>query len=161
MLKKILLLAFLLLSFSFSDEKDYEMKFDKKTTCEIRKIKVYKNPIWVSKIDFSNGKNVYFCSTKSMFEFYFNPKKWKTFKQNKIEDLKNIIVTDFKTFKPINAKKAYFVYGSNQISPAGDDLVSFKSLNDAKIFMKKYNGKRVLKFNEIKNSLINLLNGRV
>ena len=61
----------------------------------------------------------------------------------------------------VDAKKAFFVYGSSKISPAGDDLVAFESKEDASNYSQNNNGKRIFSFSEVKNSLIRLLNGRI
>ena len=138
--------------------KEYKIEYDKNTTCLVRHLKLYKHPKWVAKIEVGNGKVVYFCSPKSMFEFYFQPGKWYEIGVKKEEDFKKIIVTDFNTLKPINAKKAYFVYGSKVISPAGDDLVAFSSKKDAKEFVREYGGTRIFSFDEVKYGLIKWLN---
>lgn len=163
MIKK-LLSSGLIISALFSSSllaNDLKMDFDRETIGEVRKIKLYKNPVWASKIDFANSKKAYFSSPKSMFEFFFNKRKWEKFDAKTIEDIDNIVVTDYVTMEPINAKKAYFVYGSHNISPAGDDLPSFKTLEEAETYMKKNHGRRIFRFSEISDGLIRLLNGRI
>lgn len=165
MKKNIVSIIFLIVNLfaisSFANNIKYEMNFTKDTTCEIRKIKLYQNPIWASKIDLKNGKSVFFCSPKSMFEFYYNEEKWVKFEVKDIVDFQNILVTDYKTSKIIDATKAFYVYGSNKTSPSGDDLVVFESKDDAMNYFETNNGKRILSFTEVKNSLIRLLNGRI
>ncbi len=145
----------------FSVEKKYFLTFDKNTTCLVRQIKVYKEPKWVSKIEVRNGKTIYFCSPKSMFEFYHRPGKWFDIGVKSERDFSKIVVTDYETVKPINAETAFYVYGSRITSPAGDDLPAFESESAAKKFAKKYNGKRVLNFDQVSDALIRLLNGRI
>ena len=137
------------------------MSYDKNTTGFIRNLKLYKYPSWVSKILLRSGREIYFSSPKSMFEFYLRPAKWPEFKIRSEDDFKAIYVTDFKTLKPIKAKGAFFVYGSNRVSPAGDDLVPFSSYQDAQNFMKSNNGKRIFSFKEVTQGLINWLNDRL
>ena len=165
MKKNLLKIAFLFFALfaisSFANEIKYEMNFTKETACEIRKIKLYENPVWASKIDLKDGKSVFFCSPKSMFEFYYNQEKWEIFGIKDISDFQNILVTDYKTLKIIDATKAFFVYGSNKTSPSGDDLVVFESKENAQNYAQNNNGKRILSFTEVKNSLIRLLNGRI
>ena len=96
-----------------------------------------------------------------MFEFYYNIQRWEAFDAKELADFKNILVTDYNTLKIIDARKSFFVYGSHNISPAGDDLVAFDSKEEAQKFLEKNNGKRILSFTEVKNSLIRLLNGRI
>ena len=160
-MKKIILGVLFFISCLFANEIKFDMNFTKDTSCEIRKIKLYQNPIWASKIEFKNGKNAFFCSPKSMFEFYFNEEKWKIFERESQSDFTNILITDYKTSKIVDAKKAFFVYGSSKISPAGDDLVAFESKEDASNYLQNNNGKRIFSFSEVKNSLIRLLNGRI
>lgn len=160
-MKKIMLGVLFFISCLFANEIKFDMNFTKDTSCEIRKIKLYQNPIWASKIEFKNGKNAFFCSPKSMFEFYFNEEKWKVFEIQSLSDFTNILVTDYKTSKIVDAKKAFFVYGSSKISPAGDDLVAFESKEDASNYLQNNNGKRIFSFDEVKNSLVRLLNGRI
>ena len=145
----------------FKVEKKYFLNYDKNTTCLVRHLKVYKEPKWVAKIEVRNGKIVYFCSPKSMFEFYHRPGKWFDVGVKSERDFSKMIVTDYATLKPIDAESAFYVYGSRAISPAGDDLPAFESEEEAKKFAAGYNGKRILKFDEVSDALIRLLNGRI
>ena len=161
----IVLLGGLLFAISevkpFQAEKKYFLSFDKNTSCLVRHILVYKDPKWVAKIKVRNGKTVYFSSPKSMFEFYHRPGKWFDVGVKNERDFSEIVVTDYETVQPINAETAFYVYGSRTTSPAGDDLPAFKNEKGAKKFAEAYSGKRILKFNEVSDSLIRLLNGRI
>lgn len=145
----------------FQTKKFYSMNYDKNTTGLVRHLKVYKAPEWVAKISVRNGKTVFFSSPKSMFEFYHRPGKWFDVGVKSERDFSEIVVTDYETLKPINAETAFFVYGSTAVSPAGDDLVPFATKKAAEKFAKQHSGKRILKFDEVKDSLIRLLNGRI
>jgi len=165
---KIILSIFISITFSFASKSllvsmpvNYKMDYTKDTMCLVRHLKVYKDPKWVAKVQLQNDKKVFFSSPKSMFEFYFRPGKWFDVGVKNEQDFKYIIVTDYATLKPINAKNAYFVYGSSITSPAGDDLVAFSSEQKAKDFAKKNNGKRVFRFTEVSDALIRLINGRI
>jgi len=154
---KLILVALLVSSSLFS----YEMDYDKNTTGLVRHLKVYKHPKWISKVELSGGREIYFSSPKSMFEFYHRPGKWDYLHLKSEEDIETIIVTDFNTQKLINAKGSFFVYGSNVTSPSGDDLPAFDSYKDATRFSNVHHGARVLGFREVSNGLIKLLNGAI
>ena len=139
----------------------YEMDYTKDTTCVVRHMKVYKDPKWVSKIELTNGKKLFFVSPKSMMEFYHRPGKWFDIGVKSEADFKDILVTDFTTLKPINAKGAFYVYGGNEISPAGDDLPAFATYESAENFSKAHHGKRIMHFKDISDALIRLINGRI
>ena len=156
-MKKVILSAILFSSLLSS----YEMDYNNDTLGLVRQIKVYKEPRWVSKIELTNGKKLFFISPKSMIEFYQRPGKWDHIGVKSESDFKDIIVTDFKTGKPIDAMGAFYIYGTNVISPAGDDLIPFSSYQDAKEFSKINRGQRIFSFKEISPALINLINGRI
>jgi nitrous oxide reductase accessory protein NosL len=171
-MKKILISLLILLSFIWAEnnqttwkaedvKKTYTLTYDKNTTCLVRHFKVYKEPKWVAKIEIRNGKTVFFSSPKSMFEFYHRPGKWFDVGVKSERDFSKIVVTNYKNLKPIDGEKAFYVYGSRAISPAGDDLPAFQSKEQAESFSKKYAGKRIMKFDEVSDALIRLLNGRI
>lgn len=161
MYKKLFLSLLILSTLSLASNESYKIDFDKESSCVVRKIKVYQEPKWAAKIELANGKKLFFCSPKSMIEFYQRPGKWFDIGVKSESDFKDILVTDFETLKPINARGAFFVYGSNVTSPAGDDLVPFASYEAAKTWAAAHNGKRVLAFNQISDALIRLLNGKI
>lgn len=141
--------------------KIYTISYDKNTTGLVRHLQLAKDPKWVAKIETRGGKTVYFSSPKSMFEFYFRPGKWFDIGVKSERDFSQIVVTDYSTGKAIDGESAYYIYGSHATSPAGDDLVAVGSKKEAEKFAQKYNGKRVLKFDEVSDALIRLLNGRL
>ena len=156
-MKKIVLLSVFVLSFLHAQSIEYT----KDDTCLIRKVKVYKDPRWVAKVVTIQDKSVYLSSPKSMFEYIYAAPRWPEFGALNENDMKSIQVTDFKTLDAIDAKTAYYVYGGNITSPGGDDLVPFAKKSDAQEYMKKHNGKRILRFSEVSIALINLINGRI
>ena len=178
-MRKIFMVLFLLSSFTFATsesnqsdtnkttwttqpiEKTYTLDYDKNTTCLVRHFKVYKEPKWVGKIETRGGKIVYFSSPKSLFEFYHRPGKWFDIGVKSERDFSKIVVTDYETLKPIDAEKAFYVYGSRAISPAGDDLVALETKESAEAFSEEYSGKRIFTFDKVSAALIRLLNGRI
>jgi len=127
--------------------------------CLIRKIKVYENPMWIASIKVRSGKVIYFSSPKSMFEFYYRPGKWPEYNVKSDNDMR-IHVTAYNNLEKILARDAFYVYGSTEISPGGDDLIPFKTKADAQKFYDKHSGKRIFTFKDTSAALINYLNGR-
>jgi len=155
---KLIIGMLLLTSLLFS----YEIKYNKDAVGQVRHLKLYKYPLWVSEIDLSNGKKVLFSSPKGMFEFYLHPASWyDDYHITSEQDFKDIYVTDYATGKAVKAKGAFYVYGSDVTSPGGDDLVAFDSYKAAEEFSKKHHGARVLGFREVNYGLIKLLNGAI
>ena len=140
----------------------HDIEYNKDSVGFIRHLKLYEYPLWIAEIDLKSGQKVLFSSPKGMFEFYLHPASWFDDYHIKSEaDFKELYVTDYATAKPIKAKGAFFVYGSDITSPAGDDLVAFDSYKAAEKFSKKHNGARILGFREVNYGLIKLLNGAV
>jgi len=154
---KIVLAAVMLLTL-LQAEKIHVNKGDH---CLIRKIDVSKYPQWVAKVVTIQNKTAYFSSPKSMFEYIFSAARWPELGALNSNDLKSVQVSDFKTGDAIDAKTAYYVYGSRKTSPGGDDLVPFRSKSDAEAFVKRNGGARILRFSDISLALINLINGRI
>ncbi len=128
--------------------------------CLIRQVEIYKHPTWIASAS-TRSKTVYFSSPKSMFEYYFQPIRWTSVGAINSKDILSLKVTDYNTLDAIDAKKAFYVYGSNRTSVGGDDLPAFATKKSAETFAQKYNGKRVLAFDEISLALVNLINGRI
>lgn len=81
MIKKLLIIA-LTVGALFGAK----MEISKDATCLIRKIKVYQAPEWALTIQVRSGETIYFSSSKSMFEFYFEPGHWSEY-QVKQDDI--------------------------------------------------------------------------
>lgn len=156
-MKKILGLLFFSIAILFAKPLDY----DENTTCFVRHVKIAEHSKWACKVVLKDNQKFFFSSPKSMLEFYLHPGRWADVGIKSETDFKEIYITDYKTQEVADARKAFFVYGANVISVAGDDLVAFEKEGDAKEFASKHNGKRVIPFNQITLPLINLLNGKI
>ena len=110
----------------------------KEDKCPVCGMLLYKYPRWISRIEY-NDKNVSFDGVKDMMKYYFEH-------QNNI---KNMLVQEYYTQKVINAKKAYYVIGSDIYGPMGNELIAFKDEASAKRFYLDHRGKKILKFDEI------------
>jgi hypothetical protein len=136
---------------------------DKKEHDLICGIQPYKNPRWMSEIELTNGKKLHFASVKCMMLFYYKNTKWHDLGYDKRpkdgEDfIKELRVQDYNTLKVIDAKKAYYIFGSHIMSPKGDDLIPFQYKKDAENFMKENGGHKILTWKNFKLNLFDLLN---
>jgi nitrous oxide reductase accessory protein NosL len=156
MIKKVLLAVLVLSSLVFAET--YHVSKDELGL--IRKVKVYKEPKWIASIKVRSGKEIFFCSPKSMFEFYHIPGKWPEYNVKADSDMR-IYVTDFVTLEKIEGRDAFYVYGSTSTSPAGDDFVAFKTKKDAQRFADANHGKRIFPFKDVSSALVNYLNGNL
>ena len=80
----------------------------------------------------------------------YNPKK-------RTGDIEGIWVTDYYTLRLIDAKKAFYVVGSDLLGPMGRELIPHINAKAAKNFLKDHEGKKILKFDEVNIDLIESL----
>ncbi len=111
--------------------------------CPICGMFVKNHPKWVSMIEEGN-KKYYFDGVKDMLKFIF--------KSNK--EFKNIYVTDYFTTKKVDARKAYFVVGSDVYGPMGKELVAFESDEAAYNFKNDHFGKKVMLFSQLTDEVL-------
>jgi nitrous oxide reductase accessory protein NosL len=120
----------------------------KDAKCPVCGMFVHKYPKW-SALAISKDHKHYFDGNKDFFKFIFEPKHF-----GHDEVISELFVTDYYTLKKIEAKKAYYVVGSNVLGPMGHELISFEKLEDAKVFKREHLGKAIYEFNEIRKNLV-------
>jgi nitrous oxide reductase accessory protein NosL len=106
-------------------------------------------PDWACVVEVGK-KRLYFDGVKDMMRFYLSLDRYH-FKR---ENISKILVQDFYTLKPIDAKKALYVVGSNIKGPMGWDFIPFGELKYAKIFLNDHKGREIIKFDDITPKLI-------
>ena len=130
-------------------------KPSKKDKCPVCGMFVYKYPGWVAQIIFTDGSVVFFDGAKDFFKFYFDIKKYSPEKSQK--DIAAIYVSEYYEMKLIKAESAFFVIGSDVYGPMGHELIPFANRADAEEFMNDHKGRRILKFEGVKPTVIKKL----
>lgn len=102
---------------------------------------------WVAQIIFSDGAYAVFDGPKDMFRYYFNLPKYNPPKKQ--ADIQTIYVTEYYSTKLMDARKLFYVAGSDVLGPMGAEFVPLESEQKAREFMKDHSGKKILKFSEI------------
>lgn len=146
LLLAILYMLFLSLPLSFATDKKpvAVKKSDKCPVCGMF-VSGYKN--WLAEIIFSDGTYAAFDGPKDMFRYYLDLKKYNPSKT--ASDISAIYITEYYSTELTDARKVFFVLGSNVNGPMGAELVPLASETAAKEFLKDHKGKKVLKFNEV------------
>ena len=141
-----LCMLFLSLPLSFAaDKKPVSVKkSDKCPVCGMF-VSSYKN--WLAEIIFTDGTYAVFDGPKDMFRYYLDIKKYNPSKTT--SDISTIYITEYYSTELTDARKVFFVFGSDVNGPMGAELVPLASEKAAKEFMKDHKGKRILKFNEV------------
>lgn len=131
-----------------------QIEVPKEVKCPVCGMFVEKYPKWAAVIDVE-GKRYYFDGVKDMMKFYIFDVDFP-FNRNKIS---HIDVTDFYTLEAIDAKKAFYVIGSDVYGPMGNELIPFLTKEAADNFMRDHRGEKILFFNDITPQLVMGLDG--
>ena len=131
-----------------------QIEVPKKAKCPVCGMFVAKYPKWAAYIE-ADSRNYYFDGVKDMMKFYIFDVDFP-FNRNKITQIK---VTDFYTIEAIDAKKAFYVIGSDMYGPMGNELVPFSSQDAAQNFMRDHRGKMIILFEDITPHLVMGLDG--
>jgi len=126
----------------------------KNVKCSVCGMFVHSYSNWVSTISFKNHTH-YFDGVKDMMKFYFKP-IYYTHNHTKNEFI-SIMVSDYYTLNAIDAKSAFYVYGSNVYGPMGNELIAFYSYQSANRFKSEHFAKKILRFNEITEVMVKQL----
>ena len=140
---------FLLLASPAGAQEKKPVEVKKGDKCQVCGMFVAGYPTWVAEIIFSDGTYAVFDGPKDMFRYYFNIPKYSPGK--KLSGINAIYVTEYYSAKFMDARKGVlFVQGSDVMGPMGPELVPVDTLDHAKVFMKDHQGKKILKFDEVK-----------
>ena len=132
---------------SLATSKENTIKVPEDSKCPVCGMFVAKFPKWVALIKTENHAH-YFDGVKDMMKFYFAPNKFAH--NHSKEDFNHIQVTNYYTLEAVDGKKAFYVVGSNVYGPMGEELIPFSTLKEAENFKNTHFGKKILKFEEIK-----------
>jgi len=157
-MKRKFLILFALLVSTILMANDNKIVADKKERDLICGIQPYKSPQWATEIELSNSKKLHFATVKCMMLFYYKNSMWHDLGVKGKEDMKFLRVQDYKSLKVVDAKKAFYVFGSRVIGPKGDDLIPFKYKADAENFIKENGGTKIVTWKHFKLNLFDYLN---
>ena len=131
-----------------------QLEVPKEAKCPVCGMFVAKYPKWAARIEVETEKH-YFDGVKDMMKFYVFDIDFP-YNRSKIT---NIEVTDFYTLKAIDAKKAFYVVGSDVFGPMGNELIPFLTKDAAQNFMTDHGGEKIILFDAITPKLVMGLDG--
>ena len=149
------LLGFLLPSFSPGAAEGGAPKPTARDKCPVCGMFVSKYPDWTTAILFKDGSHVFFDGAKDMFKYLLDSKRYDPAK--KTEDIQAIMVMDYYGLSWIDARRAWYVLGSDVFGPMGRELIPLEKEADAKEFMKDHKGIQIIRFPEVNMGVIKTL----
>jgi copper chaperone NosL len=123
--------------------------------CPVCGMFVTKYPDWTTAILFRDGSRLFFDGAKDLFKCLLDLKRYAPAK--KVEDIQAVMVKDYYRLTFMNARKAWFVLGSDVYGPMGRELIPLEKEADAREFMKDHKGKSLLKFSDVTAEIIKTL----
>ncbi|DAB30938.1 MAG TPA: hypothetical protein CFH84_01365 [Sulfurimonas sp. UBA12504] len=120
--------------------------------CPVCGMFTYKYPRWAAQIFYMENtqeKHYSFDGVKDLLKFYFNPQGWGNYAIKDKSEIAKILVSDYYSQRAIDAKKAYYVLGSDAYGPMGNELIPFENEADAKTFFKDHKGSKITQFENI------------
>ncbi len=123
----------------------------------VYQLEIGKYPKFSAELTLKNGSNIRFVSVKAMMNFYFHPEKYPEYAVTDRREISHMTVKDYLDGTPVDARKAWYVFGSRVVGPHGDDLIPFKSRASAELFVKKFGGTRIMDADKITFGLIHYL----
>jgi nitrous oxide reductase accessory protein NosL len=119
--------------------------------CPVCGMVVAKYPNWVASVVWRNGHTHHFDGAKDLFKFLFELPRYVP--GHRREDIVSIAVTEYYDLGRIDARKAFYVIGSDVLGPMGHELIPLASRADAEEFMRDHQGRRILTFEQVSRDL--------
>jgi nitrous oxide reductase accessory protein NosL len=113
---------------------------------------VGKYPDWTAAVTFQDGSTAWFDGAKDLFKFLADPGRFHP--GRKAADVRSVTVTDYYAVKPVPARDAFFVVGSDVFGPMGKELVPFGKRSEADEFLRDHRGKKVLRYEDVTRAVL-------
>jgi nitrous oxide reductase accessory protein NosL len=122
-------------------------------TCPVCGMFVAKYPEWIASVLYQDGRAHHFDGAKDLFKYLLELPKWAP--GRRAADIAAMGVTEYYGLDRIDARRAWYVIGSDTLGPMGHELVPLESREDAEAFMRDHAGRRILRFEDISLELLN------
>ena len=123
--------------------------------CPVCGMVVAKYPAWIATVVYQDGHAHHFDGAKDMFKYLFDLKRYAP--RHRAENINRIGVTEYYELKRIDARKAWYVIGSDVLGPMGHELIPLASRADAEEFLRDHKGKQILRYDEVTRAVISRL----
>ena len=120
--------------------------------CPVCGMLVAKYPNWVAIVENEDGRARFFDGAKDLFKYLFDVPKYGG--GGKPAGIVRRWVTEFYGLSRIDARKAFYVVGSDVLGPMGHELVPLASREEAEEFLADHRGRRILTFTEVGRNLL-------
>ncbi len=134
-----------------------EFRISEEDRCPVCAMVVAKHPKHAAAMVLKDGRAFYFCGNGCLIRTWLHP---EIYLNEKKENVSKLWVQDYFSGKPIDAKLAVWVAGSDVVGPMGPALVALKDDAAADTFTKRHGGKRRFKLSEMNDELFKTITGK-
>lgn len=125
--------------------------------CPVCAMKVVHHPKFAAAIQLENGETFYFCATGCLIRSWMHP---EVFLGKDADALKRPVVQSYFTGKPIDARDALWVAGSDVVGPMGPALVPLETQKELETFQSRHGGKTVFRLSEMTDKKWQAITGK-
>lgn len=126
-----------------------------KGSCAVCGMHVPKFPEWAAVVIFQDGAEAWFDGPKDLFTYLLDLRRYAP--RRRPQDITSIQVKSYYNLKHTDARKAFYVLGSDVMGPMGKELVPFATEPQARDFLKDHRGQKILSFQEITQATMKAL----
>lgn len=125
---------------------------NEETHCSLDGMLIADYPGPKAQIHYADGAPEFFCDTVELFSLYLAPEQRRAIRALYVQDM---AAADWDAPRAhwIDARTAWFVYGSRRRGAMGPTLASFSHETDARAFAQAYGG-RVLRFDQVTPDMV-------
>ncbi|MBL0714829.1 MAG: nitrous oxide reductase accessory protein NosL [Desulfosarcina sp.] len=127
---------------------------DRCPVCAMRPIKY---PRFAAAIRLKDGTSFYFCSAGCMLKAWLRP---DVFLGGRPEILQLPVALDYFTGRPLDAREAFWISGSDVIGPMGPALVPLQQSDHIAAFRRRHGSARVFRLEELNQDNWEALTGK-
>ncbi|MCU7843076.1 MAG: nitrous oxide reductase accessory protein NosL [Candidatus Thiodiazotropha sp. (ex Monitilora ramsayi)] len=116
-------------------------------TCPVCGMFVAKYPEWIATVRYKDGHAHHFDGAKDLFKYLLDLPKWAP--NHQAGEIEVIGVTEYYGLTRIDARKAFYVIGSDVLGPMGHELIPLETKEDAEEYLRDHKGLSIVLFNDI------------
>lgn len=143
----VVLVVALLAAFPGAAEDVRPQQPGESSRCPVCGMLVARHADWLAQLVFTSGDALFFDGAKDLFRYLLDPERPKA--ETSDAEIAATFVTGYYERKPVRAREAYFVIGSDVLGPMGAELVPHPSRDAAEEFLRDHGGSAVLGFDEV------------
>jgi nitrous oxide reductase accessory protein NosL len=123
-----------------------------KEKCPVCGMFVARFPDFAAMIRTADGRAHYFDGVKDLLKFHFAPGRY--LRGGKVQEITEILVSDYYSLDSIDGKEAWYVAGSDVYGPMGKELIPFAKETDARTFQRDHGGSAVIRWPDIRPEIL-------